>query len=141
MTVSLFFRITINLTAYMNIICKYTSSLHHFSVHGVTGYFLWYLFGTENWGIGSFDDLFLDKKWHHVCGTYDSIIPTNNLNFYIDGVHRATKTTSGLITVNTQAITCCKSFGDYSPMNISNISLYNIALPPREINSIYNILK
>ncbi|NLX80336.1 MAG: LamG domain-containing protein [Proteiniphilum sp.] len=76
------------------------------------GYTVWYSKmdgGTNNnWLIGRFPEL-VDGNWHHIVFTYDKDAGENNQRFYIDGVLRNQKTTTGTFDTTTNPLSLVTS--------------------------------
>ena len=102
------------------------------------GYTVWYskMNGgvNNNWGIGRFPEL-VDGTWHHIVFTYDKDAGENNQKFYIDGILKAQKTTTGTLDTSTNPINLVTSsfFG-----GIRDARIYNRQLTDSEVMDLSN---
>ena len=90
---------------------------------------------AQNFGVPvGFDD----NKWHHIAVTYDG----SNIVYYSDGVSASTASLSGTISYNTTTyprafIGASPAFiGSYFKGEVSNVQIFNSALPATGSNSI-----
>ncbi|MER6358443.1 LamG-like jellyroll fold domain-containing protein [Streptomyces sp. NPDC001634] len=116
------------------------------------GFQLYYSSGAQVWAFGrhnddttstSFTAAYGSKAttgvWTHLVGVYDG--PTNTLNLYVNGVLTATKTFGGTPWPATGPVQIGRrlyqgSYGEYANAAISNVQLYNTALPASEVSAL-----
>ena len=88
-------------------------------------------------GIVSTNALY-SSGWHHICGTWDGLI----MILYVDGIIVAgpTSKTSMVSTPNQKTFIGGGNLGSTLPMsgNIAQVSIYNKALTPQEIQQNFN---
>ena len=101
------------------------------------GYTVWYskMNGglNNNWDIAIFPEL-VDGAWHHIVFTYDKDAGENNQRFYIDGVLKAQKTTTGTFDTTTDPITLVS---DSFKGGFRDARIYNRQLTDNEVVDLF----
>jgi hypothetical protein len=79
------------------------------------------------------------NAWHHTAATYDG----NAMSIYINGNLVASKSQTGAISTNTNALSIGDQpgYSEYFGGNLSNLRLYNRALTAAEVKQNFNALR
>ncbi|MQY40980.1 hypothetical protein SRB17_90170 [Streptomyces sp. RB17] len=122
------------------------------SAGNANAYQLYYSSGSQKWAFSRHNDdttstdftaVYGSKAttgtWTHLVGVYDG--PTNTLNLYVNGTLTATKTFAGTPWNATGPVQIGRrlyqgTYGEYANADISNVQLYNTALPPSEVSAL-----
>ncbi|MGW1916966.1 LamG-like jellyroll fold domain-containing protein [Streptomyces sp. NPDC002076] len=122
------------------------------SAGNANGYQLYYSSGSQKWAFSRHNDdttstdftaVYGSKAttgtWTHLVGVYDG--PTNTLNLYVNGTLTATKTFAGTPWPATGPVQIGRrlyqgTYGEYANADISDVQLYNTALPPSEVSAL-----
>jgi len=73
-------------------------------------------------------------KWYHIMGTYDGA----NIRVYVDGVEEACEASTGTLNgLGTSSVQIGRLWGNYHKGKIDEVKVYNKALSPEEIHSLY----
>jgi hypothetical protein len=75
-------------------------------------------------------------NWYHIVGTYDG----SKIRFYLNGIAVDSSSYTGQMTDSGQNLFFGKygNSNNYLPGSISEIRIYNRALSPAEITTLYN---
>ncbi len=91
--------------------------------------------GGDNEGNGAFND----GKWHHLAGTFDS----SRKAIYLDGICDSMRIQPGPMSPNDQPVAIGGRFNpdpeNYCRGWISEVRIYNYAMTPEEIATVYNL--
>lgn len=78
-------------------------------------------------------------QWYYVVGTYNSSLPSDNMNLYINGAYAGTMTYSQTLSTDTSPFYIGKQGGNnyYFNGSIANVQVYNASLSTNTIQSLY----
>lgn len=86
-----------------------------------------------------------DNNWHHIVGTFDKTLSSNNLKIYIDGILKGQTTRSSnlVITPNANLLIGGSYSWPYPSVDLiaDEVMIYNRALSNTEIKQLYDLQK